>query len=153
MWNAYTNVGNPLPGRDVKFNDIVTNDITVNGTINSYESFFATVIQEDGSSLVTEFAVLRFGDIINLYIPEISVTAATYTQAYKSVPIPADYRPLAAGQSQAIVTNQNATPGIGSCYFPSTSELRLYTKPDRTNPTNASPAITRQTMFSYFKGL
>jgi hypothetical protein len=148
MWNAYTTTNASLPSRDIRVKDLI-----VDGLINNYETFDATVTQENASTTVVEIAVLRIGDIIHLYIPQLTVTAATYSSAFKSIPIPLAYRPAAADQSQAIVTNQNNTPGVGSGYFESVSELRLYTKSDRTQPTNTFAATVRPTMFTYFKSL
>lgn len=149
MWNAYKGSTVALPGRDVRFEDV-----TVDGALNfsNYDTFNATVTQEDASTSVVQIAVLKVGDIINLYIPQLSVTG-TYSQAYKSIPIPLAYQPVAADQAQALVSNQNNTPGVGSCYFASVSELRLYTKADRTNPTNSVASIIRPQMISYFKSL
>lgn len=147
MWNAYTTSTAALPGRDVRFEDV-----TVDGAFNfsNYDSFTATVTLETGATTSAQIAVLKIGDIIHLYIPELTGTGVI-TQAYKSIPIPLAYRPATADQSQAVVSNENATHSVGSGYFASTSELRLFTKANRTNPT--SPAISRPTMFSYFKSL
>lgn len=150
MWNAYKTEGKSLPNKDIR-----VNNLQVDGELefSNFQSFDAIVTQESGGTVPATIEVLQIGDIINLYIPELSVNAGSYTQKYKSIPIPLAYRPLSANQSQAIVTRQNDTPGVGSGYFISTSELQLFTRADRDYPVVSKDAITRPTMFSYFKSL
>lgn len=150
MWNAYAGSTTSLPKRDVRFDNL-----TVDGSLNfsAFDVFDAVVTQEDGATTTVEITVLKMGDIISLYIPQLSATANPFTQAYKSIPIPAIYRPVADGQTQPIVVSYNNTINTGNCEFESVSELRLYTVAARTLPTAGVASIVYPQIISYFKSL
>ncbi len=118
-----------------------------------------SVVQENGVSSSVTLKFLSLGDMIFMYIPLLSPTTTTYSQVNKVISsIPTAYRPVSGtsgsdSQSQALVSNQNSTPGIGSCFITNAGVLTLYTKIDRTQPSDGANAIVRPTVFVYFKSL
>ena len=149
MWNAYTTINPALPSRDIR-----VRDLTVDGSINytNYSTFSATVTQESGTTSVVQIAVLKIGDVINLYIPQMS-SNAVFTQAFKSIPIPVAYRPAVSGLAQPVYTSQNNVKAVGVAVFDAVTNLKIFTKADQSAPTNSVDAISYPCVVSYLKSL
>lgn len=150
MWNAYTSSNPALPGRDVRFEDVV-----IDGTLSydTFESFTASVTQENGVAGNVEIAVFQVGDMITLLIPALTASTTTYTGALKSIPIPAAYRPTVDGLTQPILCSGSGFQRIGFCRFTAVTALDIYTIVTEGNPSNGTAATSDRFVISYFKSL
>ena len=144
MFNAYYSGSNsiPVPGRDVRFGNVI-----IDGDIKSESSTESlAVTYEDGTSENLDFEFKKVGDLVYMYLYEISHTAAVYNQPFRDFNgIPDEYLPISGetngqyAQSIPVISNINSVKYSGYCYITNDGLLRLYSKVDHSLPTNNVP--------------
>ena len=143
MFNAYSGSNSvPLPGRDVRFSNII-----VDGDVKSESSTESlTVIYEDSVTAPVSVDFKKVGDLVYMYLPQLSHTGAVYTSPFREfINIPEVYRPISgeingeSAQSIPSVSNINTVKYAGYCYITNGGILRYYTKVDHSLPTNNVP--------------
>lgn len=147
MFNAYYSGANsvPVPGRDVRFNNIV-----IDGDIESKSSIESLSVKyEDGTSENLDIEFKKVGDLVYMYLYEISHTGAIYSQPFRDFDgIPSEYLPVSGetngqyAQSIPVISNINSVKYSGYCYIAKTGILRLYFKVDHSLPTNNVPVAS-----------